>query len=217
MSEIENWDCHVYFSTLRSEHHVVRTRLKLKIQERTFTKSGGGSSDKCSGSAGTKFSSRSADIIFDWIKPLEWRLAQLMSVWKHCGFMTSETGIWAQLWKRSFSTIIDRGSPILKKHLLRKTQLFLTTMYIVLRLDLCSCVRWCWNFSTYESHSRPSTIQSILSVFDRRFRISLKPLSFWSPKNAAIKTVQFWWAIFSQNYAKWSISWLSSTPTAFPS
>ena len=65
MSQIENWDCHVCFSLLRSdEHHIAWTRLKLKIEESTFAKSSGGSSDKFSGSAATKFFSRSHDIVY---------------------------------------------------------------------------------------------------------------------------------------------------------
>ena len=89
--------------------------------------------------------------------------------------------------------------------------------YVYSRVDLCSCVCWSWYFSPDESHSRPSTISSILSVFDRKFRSSLKPLSLSSPKSAAIKTVRFWWVIFSKHDANSSIRWLSSTPTAFAS
>ncbi len=128
----------------------------------------------------------------------------------------SENAIWAELCKRSFSAIIHRGYSILNKHLLRKTQNFFAH-YVYSRVDLCSCVCWSWHFSPDESHSRPSTISSILSVFDRQFRSSLKPLSLSSPKSAAIKTVRFWWVIFSKHDANSSIRWLSSTPTAFAS
>ena len=64
MSQIENLDSQVCFSLLRSEHEIVWARLKLKIEESTFAKSSGGSSDKLSGSAGTKFSSRLPDIVY---------------------------------------------------------------------------------------------------------------------------------------------------------
>ena len=128
----------------------------------------------------------------------------------------SKTAIWAELCKGSFPAIIHRGYSILNKDLLRKIQIFFAD-YVYSRVDLCSCVCWSWHFSPDESHSQPSTILSILSVFDRRFRISLKPLSLWSPKSAAIKTVRFWWVIFAQHDANSSLSWLSSTPTAFAS
>ena len=107
----------------------------------------------------------------------------------------SKTAIWAELCKRSFSAIIHRCYSILNKHLLRKTQNFFTH-HVYSRVDLCSCVCWSWNFSPDESHSRPSTISSILSVFDRKFRISLKPLNLWSPKSAAIKTAILMGRIF---------------------
>ena len=128
----------------------------------------------------------------------------------------SKTAIWAESYKRSFSAIIHRGYSMLNKHLLRKTQNFFCPLCIFkgrsLFLRLLKLA-----FSPDESHSRPSTILSILSVFDRRFTISLKPLSLWSPKSTAISTVRFWWVIFSQHDANSTISWLSSTPTAFAS
>ena len=128
----------------------------------------------------------------------------------------SKTAIWAELFKGTFSAIIHCGYSILNKHLLRKTWNFFSH-YVYSRVDLCSCVCWCWHFSAEENHSRPWTILYILFVFDRRFKISLKPLSLRSSKSAAIKTVQFWGVIFSQHNANSSISWLSSTPTAFAS
>ena len=50
---------------------------------------------------------------------LNWCLSENIAIhgnWK--------TAIWAQLWKRSFSTKIHRGYSILKKHLLRNAQNF---------------------------------------------------------------------------------------------
>ena len=129
-----------------------------------------------------------------------------------------KTAIWAQLCKLSFSTIIHPGYFILKQHLLRKAQNSLCPLFILYsRVDFCSCVCWSWHFSPDKSRSRLSTFLSNLSVSDRKLRISLKPVSLRSPKSAAISTVRFWWAIFSQNDAKSSISWPSSTPTAFAS
>ena len=51
------WLCHVCFSTLLSQHQDVCTRLTMKIQEKTFTKTSGGSSNKRRWSAGQNFSS----------------------------------------------------------------------------------------------------------------------------------------------------------------
>ena len=55
--------CHVCFSTLLSQHRSICTRLKLKVQEKASTKSGGGSSCKYRGSAAKKFFNRSTDVI----------------------------------------------------------------------------------------------------------------------------------------------------------
>ena len=52
--------CHVCFSIL---HQSICTRLKLKIQEKYSTKSGGGSSYKCRWSAATIFFKCSTDVI----------------------------------------------------------------------------------------------------------------------------------------------------------
>ena len=67
-----------------------RKNFKLKIQETTFTKSGGVSSNKCGGSAVTKVIETSTFVFFDWIKLLQWNLAHSMSVWKFHKFMACE-------------------------------------------------------------------------------------------------------------------------------
>ena len=140
-----------------------------------------------------------------------------MSVWKHCKYMASQKMQFEQncaneVFQQLFIVVIQYWiSSFYVKHKAYFAH------YVYSRVDLCSCVCWSWHFSPDESHSRPSTISSILSVFDRKFRSSLKPLSLSSPKSAAIKTVRFWWVIFSKHDANSSIRWLSSTPTAFAS
>ena len=52
-------------------------------------KSGKGSSKTWSGGVGTKFFNRSTGVFFDWIIPLEWRYAHLMSFWNLHEFMAS--------------------------------------------------------------------------------------------------------------------------------
>ena len=62
---------HACLSTLLSQHQSVCKRLTLKIQEATFTKSGGDSSLQRSGSAVTKIFNRSTDVNFGCFKPFE--------------------------------------------------------------------------------------------------------------------------------------------------
>ena len=71
-------------------------------------------------------------------------------------------------------------------------------------VDLCSCLCWRWHFFARQM-SQTALNNWILSVFDRRFRISWNAFSLWSLKCATIKTKLFWSAIFLQNHAKSSI------------
>ena len=196
MSQIENCDCFVCFSLLHSEYHIVWAWLKLKIEESTFAKSSGGSSDKFSGSAGTKFSSRSHDIVYligsnHWNEDsLNWCLSEnTASLWqvKNCNLSRIvQTKFFSNNSSLLFHTEYAPST--------WNTKFFAHHVYS--RVDLFSCVCWSWLFLPDESHSGSSTVSSILSVFDRKFRISLKPLSLWSPKKAAINTAILMGRIF---------------------
>ena len=115
--------CHVCFSTLLSQHWSVCTRLKLKIQERTFTKSGGVSSIKCRWSAGQNFSSARLtyfslnQIIGKKICSIDVCLKTLQL------YGNSKTAIYAQLWKQRCSTLNHFVYSVLMKHLLHKRQI----------------------------------------------------------------------------------------------
>ena len=132
--------CHVCFSTIFSQHQYIYTSFLLKVQERTFTKSGGDSSYKCRVSAGTIFQALDWRK-FDWIEPLEWRFAQLISVWEHYKFMAiKKVQIAPKCGNLALQHFFYLVCSVLKKHLLYKAQnLSLPTFRMYSNVYLCPC------------------------------------------------------------------------------
>ena len=82
------WLCHVCFSTLLSQHQSVCTR-RTKIKKGPSQNQVEAPALKV-GEARDKIFQALDWRNFDWIKPLQGRFAQLMSVWKHYKFMAIE-------------------------------------------------------------------------------------------------------------------------------
>ena len=116
------WLCHVCFSTLLSLLQSVCTRLRLKIQDRIFTKSGGGSSNKCRWSAGQNFSS--TRLVYFWLnQTIGMKICSIVVCLKTLQIYGNwETAIYAQLWKEICSTLIHLVYSVPMKHLLHKRQ-----------------------------------------------------------------------------------------------
>ena len=200
------WLCHVCFSTLLSQHRSICTRLNLKIQENAYTKSGGGSSYNCRGSAAIKIFQTLDRRKFDWIKRLGWKFGELLSVWKPYKLMAIEKLQTAPICENIelptyfISFVPHWGSTFYIKH--KIFLCFVCWMYS--NRDLCSCLCWRRHFSPGKSQLAKS--KAVLSSLDGKLRVSRKTFSLWSLKSAAIKIIMFSSAMFSQNDARSSKS-----------